>query len=309
FQRHNSIGVLFDTMGVVGANGSYLGAFLLASLVGLFLFYGFEACGDVAEEVTSPSREIPKAMIWTVVVGFMSAFLAFIGFILAAPNLQAILDGEIADPVSAILDAVMGHFWSKVFLAIALTAIMSCVLSLQAALSRLIFAFARDKMLPGHAALSKLTRDKTPRNALLLASLAPMVLGVWVFIYPSSLPRVTAFGVIGIYVCFQMVVLAALRQRVKGWKPAGKFSLGALGPVLNVVALLYGIAGIVVLALPGDADLAFADRWVVLLGLATVIVMGAVYLVIAKPYRHSDEPEGDAVEVAQAIRSGKIRLS
>ena len=61
FERHQPIGVLFDTFNLE-VNGSYLPAFLAASLAGLFQYYGFEACGDVAEETPNPGKRIPKAM-------------------------------------------------------------------------------------------------------------------------------------------------------------------------------------------------------------------------------------------------------
>jgi amino acid transporter len=49
-------------------NGSYLPAFLAASLAGLFQYYGFEACGDVAEETPNPGKR-PKAMRMTIYIG------------------------------------------------------------------------------------------------------------------------------------------------------------------------------------------------------------------------------------------------
>ncbi len=73
-------------MGVEG-EGTYLAAFFGAALAGLFLFYGFEACGDVAEEVAQPARRIPVAMILTILVGGVSALFSFSGYVLAAPNL------------------------------------------------------------------------------------------------------------------------------------------------------------------------------------------------------------------------------
>ena len=51
--------MLFDSLGT-GGDGGYLGAFLAAALLGLYLFYGFEACGDVAEEVPDPGRDDPE---------------------------------------------------------------------------------------------------------------------------------------------------------------------------------------------------------------------------------------------------------
>src|ERR1700693_3190414 len=64
FERRQPFSVVFDTFGVEG-NGSYLPAFLAAAVVGLFTCYGFEACGDVAEETPNPSTGIPKAMRMT----------------------------------------------------------------------------------------------------------------------------------------------------------------------------------------------------------------------------------------------------
>ena len=55
FQRHQEFSVFFDSMGVQG-NGSYATAFLGAALTGLFLFYGFEACGEMAGHSVAAHR-------------------------------------------------------------------------------------------------------------------------------------------------------------------------------------------------------------------------------------------------------------
>jgi amino acid transporter len=307
FERRNSFGVLFDSLGVAG-NGSYLWAFVLAALVGLWQFYGFEACGDVAEEVKDPERRIPLAMILTIVIGLVAAVVAYAGFILAAPNLQEIVSGEVADPIPAIVRGSTGDFGMTLLLIVAATIFLSAALSQQAALSRLLFSFARDDMLPGSRWLSKLHEEvggsgAVPRNAMIAACGAPMVITGWLYFKPDSVAQVTAFAVLGIYVCFQMVVFASLRQRIKGWRPAGPWSLGRAGFAVNVLALAYGIVAMVLLALPGDAGLGFVDRWIVVIGLAVVLVAGGVYMVVAKPYGNSTAPEDDAIETARRIRA------
>lgn len=309
FERHNSFGVLFDTMGVA-KGGSYLGAFLLAALVGLWQFYGFEACGDVAEEVEEPERKISVAMIMTIVVGLIGAVVSYAGFILAAPNLQEIVDGKVADPIPAIVEASTGRYGMELLLVVAATIFLSAALSQQAALSRLLYSFARDDMLPGAGWLSRLHEEvagsgAVPRNAMIVACCGPMVINFWLYFKPDSVVPVTAFAVLGIYVCFQMVVLAALRQRFKGWVPAGPWSLGRVGGLVNVLALAYGIAAMVLLAWPGDDSQSFIDRWIVLLGLAIVVGSGLLYMVVAQPYGHSNAPEGDAIEVAERLRKGR----
>ncbi len=302
FQRKQEFSVFFDSMGVEG-DGSYATAFLGAALAGLFLFYGFEACGDVAEEVKNPARGIPKAMIFTILVGGVSALLSFGGYVMAAPDLAGIVAGEIGDPIPAILEASLGPVGAKIFLVIAITAFLSCVLSLQAAASRLLFSFARDEMLPGHKWLSKVSaRTAVPTNALLVACSIPLLLCILIYVGSDGLlVQITSFAVIGIYIAFQAIVLAALRQRFKGWKPAGPFSLGGVGILVNVLALAYGVFAIVLLAIPGKSGV-FLDDWIALIGLGIVVGTGLLYLLIARPDRKSSAPEGDAIAVAKLLR-------
>ena len=303
FQRHQSFSVFFDSMGVQG-NGPYITAFLGAALAGLFLFYGFEACGDVAEEVENPARRIPRAMILTILVGGVSSLFAFGGYVMAAPDLQAIVDGKDADPIPGILQASLGDVGAKIFLIVALTAFLSCVLSLQAAASRLLFSFARDGMIPGHKWLSKVSpRSKVPTNALIVACVIPLLICVIIYVGPDQLlTQITSFAVLGIYVAFQSVVLAALRQRIKGWKPAGPFNLGKGGFTVNVIALAYGIFAMILLAWPGHSGV-FVNDWIVLIGLAIVAGTGLIYLFAARPDRKSTAPEGDAIHVAELLRA------
>ena len=303
FQRHQEFSVFFNSMGVEG-KGSYGVAFLGAALAGLFLFYGFEACGDVAEEVADPARSIPRAMILTILVGGVSSLFAFGGYVMAAPNLQAIVDGKDVDPIPAILQASLGGLGAKIFLLVALTAFLSCVLSLQAAASRLLFSFARDGMIPGHRWLARVSpHNKVPTNALIVACSIPVILCLIIFVGPDGLlTQITSFAVLGIYVAFQAVVLASLRQRIKGWRPAGPFSLGKAGFVVNVAALVYGVFAMLLLAVPGRSGV-FLNDWIVLIGLAIVMGVGLLYLFIARPDRKSDAPEGDAIRVAELLRT------
>jgi amino acid transporter len=109
----------------------YIVTFFGAAL-GLFLFYGFEACGNARRGGGRPTRRIPRAMMLTILIGGVSGLLSYVGYVLAAPDLQAIVDGEDPDPIPAILESALGTAGSKVFLCVAVMAFISCVLSLQA---------------------------------------------------------------------------------------------------------------------------------------------------------------------------------
>ncbi len=251
FERNQDFSVLFDGLGTQG-DGSYLGAFLAASLLGLYLFYGFEACGDVAEEVPDPGRTIPKAMRRTIYVGGAAALLITAALILAQPDFNAILSGENADPVGNVFKDVFGTVGSKVITVIVLISFVSCILSLQAAASRLLYSYARDHMIVASPALSRFDRKRhVPPIALTVACLTPAVIvAIAEIVSESALLKVISFASCGIYIAFQMVVLAALIARSRGWTPSGKFTLGRYGWAINIAALTYGVAGALNLAWP-----------------------------------------------------------
>ena len=83
-------------------------AFLAAAIIGVYQYYGFEACGDVAEEVPDPTRVIPRAMRMTIYVGGAAAILVCLSLLLAVPDFGAVISGEDPDPVISVLNSAFG---------------------------------------------------------------------------------------------------------------------------------------------------------------------------------------------------------
>jgi amino acid transporter len=295
FGRENSFGVLFDTAGTQG-NGSYLGAFLAAGLGAVFLFFGFEACGDLAEEVPNASRSVPRATVLTVLVGGCTAIVAMVGFVLAVPDIGAVISGKDADPIGTIFANSLGTVGSKVALVIALIAFMSCTLSLQAAASRMVYSYARDRVVVGSGFLGKFSeRLHIPPVATAVAVIIPALVVLLFGSSPDALTLIISFAVLAIYVAFQLVVFAALVARGRGWRPAGKWTLGRWAWAVNVAALLSGVAAAVNLAYPRTPGAPWYVNYSVLLGTGIVIGVGLVYLALAKPTEHLEVPAGDAI--------------
>ncbi|MEO6511227.1 MAG: APC family permease, partial [Nocardioides sp.] len=298
-QRHQDLGVLFDTEGI-SSSGSYLPAFLAASLIGVYLYYGFEACGDVAEEVKNPRVQIPKSMRMTIYVGGFASFLITLALLLAVPSITDVVSGKDADPVTTILQNAFGTVGFRVVLAVVLISFFSCALSLQAAASRLIYSYARDHMMPGSAVLSRFSAVRAvPPYALLLSAVVPAVIVVGSKLSENALTKIVSFASLGIYLGFMMVVLAALRARLKGWVPAGKFRLGAFGLPVTIAAFAYQVLAAVNMAWPRTPDAQWYDNYLVLLSASIVVGVGLVYMLLARPYLRKDAPHGDAVPSLQ----------
>jgi amino acid transporter len=294
--REQSFGVVFDTSFVTGGGTSYTTAFMGAALIGLYLYYGFEACGDVAEEVENPGIVIPKAMRMTLYIGGAASLFITYALILSVADIGAVVSGENADPIGQSLAEAFGATGSKAILAIVSISFFSCALSLQAAASRLIYSYARDGMIFAQKSLSKMNASTGIAPVALIASAVLPVLFVLTDLFlPGGIYRLVAFASVGIYIAFQMVVLAALRARMNGWKPAGKWSMGAAGMTVNLLALVYGVFAIyLMLKSYGIPDGTFVDNYIVLVEVLIVIGVGIVYMLVSGAHKKSNAPAGDA---------------
>ncbi len=278
--RQQPLSVIFDTGGAGG--GDYLGAFLAAALFSVWIFYGFEACGDIAEEVHNPSQKVPRAMALTLGVGGAVSVFVTIALILAVPNIGAVMDGTDADPIGSILLATFGETGSKVALAMILFAFISCTIAIQGAAIRLVYSFARDGMVAGSKVLSAVhPRLHMPPGAVAVATIVP----AFITLLPSAtVAIIITFAVVGIYIGFQSVVLAALIGRSRGWKPSGSFQLGKWAMPVNLIALVYGILAIVILSFKtGEGADDFVTRWLVPLSAGIVFLVGLAYLLVFRP--------------------------
>jgi len=294
FARHHPFSALFDSFNVA-QGGNYLPAFLASALAALFCYYGFEACGDVAEETPNASRMIPRAMRMTIYVGGAASMWVCLALILSVPDMQAVISGKDTDPVSTVLRTAMGEWGFRAVIAVVLVSFMSCMISMQAAASRLLFAYARDEMIAGSRTLSRLSpHTHVPVGSLLVAGIVPAAIalcGLWL---TNAVATIVSFAAAGIYIAFQMLVLGALMARFNGWKPAGPFTLGRWGLCINILALLYGISAIIDMVWPRSPNDPWYSNYGMIVTAAGIIVLGLIYMVTGRPYDHGNAPAGDA---------------
>lgn len=305
FHHHNGIGVIFSTKGASPAG--YGSAFLAAMLFAIWIFYGFEACGDIAEEVRDPSRKIPKAMGWTLGVGGVATIVLTLGLTMSQPDLVGLIKdaaaGNAPDAVGASLDAALNPFWSKFALALIVLGFVSCTVAIQGAATRLVYSFGRDGMIVGGRALSTVSkRFHMPPVAVAVTAVIPAI----VTLLPSAtVAKVIAFAVTGIYTGFQLVVLAAVIARARGWKPAGAFTLGRWGWIVNVGGLVYGVAAIVILSWKAPSGDTFFLKWLNPISVGIVAVVGVLYVLIMRPQvKIQDDARADGAAQIPAQPAG-----
>ncbi|MNP03988.1 hypothetical protein D3C76_958890 [compost metagenome] len=140
---------------------------------------------------------------------------------------------------------------------------------------------------------------QVPVAALFVSGVLPALIIVMGFFLQDAVATIVGFAAIGIYLAFQMIVLAALYARARGWKPSGKFNLGRWGLLVNIGALVYGIGAIINMAWPRTPDAAWYINYSMVVSTVIVIGLGLIYMWLAKPYDHGTAPAGDAWKVGK----------
>jgi amino acid transporter len=294
FARHQPFRALVDTT-ALHLDGPYLPAFLASALGAMWCYYGFEACGDVAEETPDAARTIPRSMRLTIYVGGVAALWVCLGFVLAVPDVNAVMSGRDKDPVVTVLRSAMGDSGLRLVIAVVSVSFMSALLSLQAAASRLLFAYARDEMIIGSRHLRQLSPGRhIPAKSLLVAGAIPALIALSAPWLQDAVATIISFAAVGIYIAFQMIVVAALVARSRGWRPAGVFTLGVWGWPVNILALLYGIGAIVNMSWPRSPNDPWFSNYGVIVTSIGILALGAIYMILGRPYNRGTAPAGDA---------------
>jgi urea carboxylase system permease len=274
--RINTIGVTCELVGVVAlvlllfthaergpsavlhqtgaAPGSYFSAFIISSLMAAYVMVGFDSAGELAEETKDPRRTAPRAILRALTASGVGGALLLLAGILAAPSLT---DGELAaGGLPYVLTSSLGDTVGKVFLADVTIAICVCTLAIQTAATRMMFSMSRDRVLPGHGALGRVSAvTGTPvLPAVVVGVLAAAILLVNVG-EASLFTALTSVCIVMLYGAYLMVTVPMLAQRLRGaWAPQpGHFSLGAWGLPVNLLAVGYGALQMVNLAWPRAA--------------------------------------------------------
>jgi len=231
----------------------------------------------------------------TIYVGGAAAMLVCLALILAVPDIGAVISGKDADPIPTLLRAAGGESAFRAVIAVVLVSFISCLISIQAAASRLLFSYARDEMIAGSQYFSRMSpRTHVPVAALLTGAVlgaAIALSGMWM---QNAVATIISFAAVGIYIAFQMVVLGALYARALGWKPAGPFTLGRWGLPVNLLALGYGIFAIINMLWPRAPQDPWYSNYGMLVTTVAVLVLGTLYMVLARPYDRGNAPAGDA---------------
>jgi amino acid transporter len=309
FHREHGLGVLFESAGASYGPGPFAWAGTLAAVAFIgWAFVGFECAGAISEEVAEPTRDVPKAILASLVVVAAVVIYAALALILAIPDFGAVVNGDVADPVADTIAAQLGSGISRPLFGLFIIGFLASALALQASASRVMWAFARDDVLPASRWLKRLSvTDRLPVTAILTAGAISATVMVSTQSEDVYLTLVN-FTTGGFYLAFCFPVLAALVTRLgRGFAP-GPFSLGRFGLPVTVAAAAWVLFELVNIAWPRADGVPWYQDWGVMVMIAVVGALGLVaYLPSRGRILAADRDMGEPETEPAAAEAGAAR--
>ncbi len=230
----------------------------ISAILTQYTITGYDASAHLSEETKSAAGAAAKG-IWRSIF-----YSAIGGWILLLAFLFAVQD---SDKVSAngggvytIFTEAMSSSWVGVVLLISTAGQFFCAVACMTSSSRMLFAFSRDRAVPGWKLWSTLTRNRVPANGVILSAVVaavitlPALVTVLIPINGVDTPTPIAFfavvsiGVVGLYLAFAIPIY--YRWRAGDSFQAGGWTLGRHYRYLAPIALIEIIVTSVIALFP-----------------------------------------------------------
>ncbi len=183
---------------------SSIGAIFSSVALIFFAYIGFEDIANIAEEVKNPQKNLPRAIVYSIIITTILYCLTAIAVVSIAP--YADIAGSDA-PLNYIATVALGPIGGLIMTSIAIFATANTVLIMLIVTSRMIYGMARDKALP--EGLSKISpKHRTPTLAVLVA----MILTI-IPIFFGDISIVAHATVFGVLINFFLVNLSLIVLR------------------------------------------------------------------------------------------------
>jgi amino acid transporter len=239
-RQANGFHFLLTTQGAV--SGSIVLPLLYAALLPCIVLNGFDVSGNVGEETKDASRAVPRAMVMANVSSYGFGTIVILLLLLAMGRVTDTLAA--VQPVTYILDPVLGHAIAKAFEILAVMGLFVSAAVLQLAGARVLWAQARDNMLPLSSSFARLNKEQVPSFAVWFTAVVAVASTLWSSLYVVLIAMTVVLWVGGYGVLLTCMWLGKLRGhvpraafRVRGWRVA--FPLAIIWSVVLSGVLIY----------------------------------------------------------------------
>ncbi len=263
----NSLSYLTSSHGIVPKGKSATWPFLFAMLVPVFVISGFDINGTAGEETENAARTVPKALIVANFSTFALGTIIVLFATLSIHNLSAATSST--DPIRTIMGPVLGNGIAKTFEIAAVISLFVNMMILQLTAARVMWSQARDGQMPFPRFMTKLTRDRIPITAVIVAA----VIGFLFIVYTGLLTVLLSMTAILWAAGYAVLVGVLIYAKRRNMLPARPFSNGRFSPIVDWVALIWSVAICVILIKSNPNDVGFGFAGTIGIGLILYFVL------------------------------------
>lgn len=239
--HHQSFGTVFSkTINNSGfSHGWILYVLALGLLQAQYTYTGYDASAHMSEETQNASRGAARGVIMSIVVSAVFGYILALGVTFAIQDFKTTgAAGTFA--VKQIFIDSLGTTTAKVMLAIIVGAQFYCGMSSITSASRMMYAFSRDRAVPGHQLWRRLNGQRVPYMAAIAIAVLAFLCAFPAYFGTNgavAYAAVTSIATIGLYIAYAIPIFLRLRLG-DAWEP-GEWNLGRHYKWIGVVACVW----------------------------------------------------------------------
>ncbi|QLI71075.1 Thiamine transporter thi9 [Metarhizium brunneum] len=252
------------------------------------ILIGFDASGHVAEETRNASMSAARGIFWSTVVSGVGGFVVVILFLFCVPSSDVFFSFGGAQPFVPLYAAILGdggHILMNIVCIVALW--FNTAIAVLAA-SRLVFAVARDGVLPFSPWVSQVV-DGQPRNAVIVVWAVASI--ITCTILPSSVAFTSLVSAAGVpsAAAYGLICIGRLFLTPNNF-PRAAWSLGRLSKPFQAIAILWNGWVVAVLYSPYTFPVSAAtfNYAPVIMGIVTIFALLSWWFIPAERWLPSE---------------------
>jgi amino acid transporter len=307
--HHQSFGTVFSkTINNSGFSHSWLWFVLLLGLLqAQYTYTGYDASAHMSEETQGASRGAARGIIMSVVVSAIFGYILALGVTFAIQDFKTTgAAGTFA--VKQVFIESLGTTTAKVMLAIIVGAQFYCGMSSITSASRMMYAFSRDRAVPGHQLWRRLNGQRVPYMAAIAIAVLAFLCAFPAYFGTNgavAYAAVTSIATIGLYIAYAIPIYLRLRIG-DAWEP-GEWNLGKHYRWIGTVACLWVVfiailfmAPLSPAGIPWNSNFTWLSvNYAPIAVLGTLLLVGGWWLLSANKWFKGPIAQGTAEELAR----------
>ena len=202
----------------------------ISAILTQYTITGYDASAHLSEETKSAANGAAKGIWRSIFYSAIGGWILLLSFLFAVQDADKV--SAAPTPVAEIFGQALTNKWMVAVLFISSAGQFFCTTACQTSASRMLFAFSRDRAVPGHQLWSKLTAHRVPANGVIVTAVIAaiitlpamvtvnVVIGGQEVASPVAFLAVVSIGVVGLYLCFAVPIYYR-------WKMGTQFEQGS----------------------------------------------------------------------------------